>query len=274
MARGVGLDEALGLRSVVPKHVVLPAGGGGAPYPRLLALQELRQHLPVMPMGRRGRDRGEQVGPTSYPAMRRHAEVPLVALLDLLHLWIPLLLASLRRTRGADDRGIPEGAPADREALRGQIGPDARHEGVAPLVRFQQVPKFADRRLLRHGLAAQLNPDEVPPRPRVVQRLFDRRIRQSKPLLPTMQAPHAFDTDRRTPRACGLGSDGLDHGPQLRPRHTTVHLVEQSLPAGRLALLFERTLGTCLLRHGRASASVSDTLFCSLVDNANKSDLP
>ena len=56
MAIGFRLDEALGIGRVVPDHVALSAIGGIAPHPRLLTMQQLRQHLAVMHIGRRGGD--------------------------------------------------------------------------------------------------------------------------------------------------------------------------------------------------------------------------
>src|SRR5574340_457893 len=55
MAMGFRLDEALGMGSMVLNHVALPAIGGIAPYSCLLSMQQLRQHLAVMDIRRRGR---------------------------------------------------------------------------------------------------------------------------------------------------------------------------------------------------------------------------
>lgn len=45
---GFGLDEALGLRGVLLNDLALPAVRRIAPYPRLVAMQEIRSHLAVM----------------------------------------------------------------------------------------------------------------------------------------------------------------------------------------------------------------------------------
>jgi hypothetical protein len=85
-----------------------------------------------------------------------------------------------------------------------------RKELFPDLVSFQQMPKLADRRLIRHGLAAQINAHKLPHGMRVVQRLFDCRIRQVEPLLQTMQPQHAFDPHRWTSWVFGLKIDRLD----------------------------------------------------------------
>ena len=70
-----------------------------------------------------------------------------------------------------------------------------------------------------------------------------------------MEAQHAFDPDRWTPRPIGLGIDRLDHGHSVRPWHHAIHLVEELLTAGGLAILLKRDLGKRRLLHGCASSS-------------------
>ena len=132
MAMGFGLDEALGIGSVVPDHVALPAVGRIAPHAGLLSMQQLRQHLAVMHIRRRGRHRMDQFGPAVHPDMGLHAEVPLVALLRLMHLRIPLLRAILRRTGRTDNGGIHDGAPADLQALLRPDTPRSAQRAVRP----------------------------------------------------------------------------------------------------------------------------------------------
>jgi len=74
------------------------------------------------------------------------------------------------------------------------------------------MPKLTDGRLVGHRLAAQIDADKLPHGARVVQRFFNRRIRQVKPLLQTMQSQHALNPHRWTARPLGLGIDRLDHG--------------------------------------------------------------
>ncbi len=117
IAMGFGLDETFGIGSILLNDVALPAVGCIAPDPRLLPVQQLRQHLAVMHIGRRGGDRMNQRGAAVDANMRLHAEVPLVAFPGLVHLEIPLFRTILRRTRRIDDGGIHDGASAHRQAL-------------------------------------------------------------------------------------------------------------------------------------------------------------
>jgi len=66
--------------------------------------------------------------------MRFHAEVPLVALLCLMHLGIPLLGPVLRRTGRTDNRRIHDGPVAELQPVRRQIVPDSCKELLVQLV--------------------------------------------------------------------------------------------------------------------------------------------
>jgi hypothetical protein len=48
-----------------------------------------------------------------------HAEVPLVAFLGLVHLWIPLFRAILCRTGRCNNGRVDDGVTADGHTLRG-----------------------------------------------------------------------------------------------------------------------------------------------------------
>ncbi len=95
---GFGLDPFGDTGGVEPDHLALPSIGRIAPHAGLLPMQQLGQHLTVMYIRRVGCHGVDQFGPTVYPNVSFHAEVPLVAFLRLMPLWIPLLLALLRRT--------------------------------------------------------------------------------------------------------------------------------------------------------------------------------
>lgn len=131
MSIGFSLDEARGTGSVLPDHVTLPTIGRVAPLAGLLSMQQVRQHLAVMYICRRGRDRMNQLGPAVYSNMGLHAEVPPVALLRPMHLGILFLCAILHQTGRTDDGGIHDGPAAHLEALLRQILSNSRKESLA-----------------------------------------------------------------------------------------------------------------------------------------------
>src|SRR5215470_10414861 len=97
------------------------------------------------------------------------------------------------------------------------------------------MAEAAHRRLVRHRLTAEINPDKNPHRLRIVKRLFDRRVRQIEPLLQEIDAQHPLDTDRRS-AVTGLGIEWLDQLAQRRPRHNPLHLGQKRCPPRRLGV--------------------------------------
>ena len=59
------------------------------------------------------------------------------------------------------------------------------------------MPEFADRGLVRYRLGAKVDADEPAHRPRVVQRLCHRPIRQIEPVLQKMNPEHPFHPDQQ-----------------------------------------------------------------------------
>lgn len=171
---GLGLDETLGPGRVLLNHVTLSAVGRITPDPRLVPMQQLRQDLAVIHIGHCGCDRMRmnQFGVAVDATMRLHAEVPRLPFLGLVYLEIPRLGAILRRTRCRNNGRIHDGAPGDLQALGSQLLADLRKEGVTHPMGFQQMPEFAERGFIGHGLAVQINPHELSHGARVVQSLL------------------------------------------------------------------------------------------------------
>jgi hypothetical protein len=92
-----------------------------------------------------------------------------------------------------DDRAVP-----DLHASAREVGVDRLEDALAEPVPFEQMAELADRRLVRHALAIQVDADKPPHRPDVVQLLLDREIAQVEPVLQKVDALHALDADRRT----------------------------------------------------------------------------
>ena len=200
-----------------------------------------------MDIGGCGRHGVNQLRLTVHTNRRLHAEIPLVALLGLMHLRIPLLLAVLRRTGRTNDGRIHDGPLVDLHAVSRQIGTDPRKALLAQLMGFQQMPKLTARRLVGSRLTPQITPHKLPHGARVIQRFLHRRIRQVEPLLQTMEPQHALDPHRWTARPVGLGIQRLDDRHQFRPGHHAIHFVEKLLAASGLAILFKRDVGKYLL---------------------------
>src|ERR1043166_1490850 len=115
--RGPAMDEVPRVGRADAQHASLPRIRRVPPDPTLLAMQQPRQDVTVMDIGRRHFDRVNELALAVDPEVALHAEVPLPALLRLMHGRIAGARRILRRRRGADDRGVHNGAGADRQPL-------------------------------------------------------------------------------------------------------------------------------------------------------------
>ncbi len=134
--------------------------------------------------------------------MRFQAEVLLLLFLRLMHLRISLLGPILRRTGRTDNRGIHNGPVVNLYAVRRQIGTDPGKELFPQLMRFQQMSKLADRRLIGHRLTAQINPDKLP-QGSLEQTRSKRPLRRSSPRAAgsaswSTTLPYRSDAEART----------------------------------------------------------------------------
>ena len=81
-------------------------------------------------------------------------------------------------------------------------------------------------------------PTKTTHRQRIVQRLFDRRVRQIEPMLQEIDAQHPLDPDRRAAIA-RLRIERLDQPAQRRPRNHALHLGKKHCPPRRLGVAVE-----------------------------------
>src|ERR1700730_16988681 len=83
------------LGRMLSDHRPLSAVGLIAPHAGLLSVQQIGQYRAVGDIGRRRGHRMDQLGAAVHPEMRLHPEIPLVALLRLMHLGIARLVGIL-----------------------------------------------------------------------------------------------------------------------------------------------------------------------------------
>src|SRR5499433_4316545 len=92
-----------------------------APDPPFVAVQQPGQDVAVVNVGRRDFDGMNQLALAVDPEVALHAEIPLPALLRLMHPGIARARGILRGGRGGDDRRVDDGARADGDALGAQV---------------------------------------------------------------------------------------------------------------------------------------------------------
>ena len=174
-------------------------------------------------------DRMHQTGLRVHPNMGLHAEVPLVALLNLVHLGVTLTGLVLGRARCSNQGGIHHGARLEQQAVSGQLGVDDLQNLWTQRVRFQQMTESQDADPVRNALGAA-DASEVPVEAGLEQGFFGSQVRQAKPLLQAVNAQHQCKVKWRASR---LGHRCMRRykRQQIAPRHDLVHFFEQDLLA-------------------------------------------
>ncbi|KRH79055.1 hypothetical protein FERRO_01160 [Ferrovum sp. JA12] len=214
-----------------------------------LAMQAGFHHRDVGDLGCRAFNGMHQAAFGIDADVRLHAEMPLVALLDLRHFRIALLVFILCRTRRRNQRGIDDRTALHRQAFLRQYGIDLGKDRDGQIMLLQQVPKAKNGAFVRHHVFEGIQPSKVPQQRNVVQRLFHRRIRIAKPLLHEVNPQHRAQRYRRATVSL-LRVERFDQRFQARPRHNRFHLRQEHRFPGLLARLGQESrLGKAQLLH-------------------------
>jgi hypothetical protein len=154
------VDEVPRPRRLPADRCPLAAIGLVAPDAGLTAVQQLWQHRTVGDIGWRHDCRVDQFRAAVDAKMRLHAEIPLVALLRLMHLGVARFVGILRRRGCVDDRRIDNCAGGTLQPLGRQLPPDLIEQPAAQIMLFEQMPEPAHRRLVGHRLTPQIDADK------------------------------------------------------------------------------------------------------------------
>ena len=202
------------------------AVAGVCKYNSLFTVQQSLSLRDVVFIGSSTRNSVNQARLSVCANVGLHTEVPLVAFLGLVHLWVTLTRVVLGGARGCDQSGINDRACFEQQAPLDQLGVDSSKNLSGQVVGFKQVTESENGALIRQARSACVELGKLPKQGHIVQGLFYGRIRKAKPLLHEMVAKHCGNGKRWTPRfACRR--KGLDQASQLRPRHNKIHLVEK-----------------------------------------------
>src|SRR5579863_602507 len=211
-----------------------------SPDAGLFPVQQVRQSQTVGYVRGRDEHRMNELVSAIYPQVRLHAEVILLPLGGLMHLWIALAVLVLCRARRADDRRIDDRAVADLDPVAGQIPVHGRQQLLAELVPLEQVPEFAHRGLIRRSFLAQVDAGETTHRRRVVQRFLHSRIGEVEPQLQEVHPQHPLKRNRRPATGFAhLRVVWLHYRSELCPRHDLIHLRQKLRAPCRLAVPFK-----------------------------------
>ena len=177
----------------------------------------------------RSDDGVHQLGLRVHPNMGLHAEVPLVALLNLVHLGVAFTALVLGRARCSNQGGIHHGARLEQQAMGGQLGVDDLQNLWAQFVLFEQMTKSQDADPVWNALGAA-DACKVAVEAGLEQGFFGPQVRQAKPLLQAVNAQHQCKVKWRASRV-GHWCVRRNERQQIAPRHDVVHFFEQDLLA-------------------------------------------
>ena len=152
----------------------------------LIAMQQGVTLGHVVDVGSGADDSVDQAGFGIHSNVGRHAEVPLVAFLALVHLGVALTMAVLGRAGCNNQGGIEHSARLEHQTFGG-------HQLDTEVVLFQQMPEPQDGGLIRQSRAAGVKKGKLALQRGVVQGLFHGWVRQAKSLLQKMNAQHGLD---------------------------------------------------------------------------------
>ena len=201
----------------------------------LITMQQFGRWGEVVHVGGRGDDRMDQAGVLIDTNMDFHTEVPLVALLGLVHLRIPFPLIVLGGTGRRDQGGIDDRALPHRHAPMAEVSLDGLKDLLPQLVFLQQVAEGQDRGLIWDPVTDQLDAGKTPHGGDLDQGLFHRRVAERVPVLQKMDPQHGGQRiGRPASFFARLGVVGLDQVDQRLPGHHHLHLREKLLPFGLL----------------------------------------
>jgi hypothetical protein len=267
----LGLGEVPGPWCVIGYGFLLAGIGRIAPYSCLFAMQEIREHLGVVYIGRSGDDRMDEFCAAVDADMGLHPEVPLVALARLAHLRVALFLLVLGGTGGADDAGINNSAPGYLQSVFLEVLIDQVEQLITQVVLLHQMAEFADRRFIGHRFSTQIDSDELAQCAGVIQGLFDSGIGQVEPVLDEVDSQHALNPDGTASCSLRFWIKWLDGLSQFFPGNNGFHLLQELFLSGFLAVLLETGIRKGVLAHGNQLVFRTGPI---IIQHRNKSENP
>lgn len=129
------------------------------------------------------------------PDMRFHAEVPVLALLRLVHFRIAPLVTALGRRRCRDQGRVDDSPFAHHQAFAGQVPVDLIEDPPRLVVFLEQATELEQRRRVRRRLVRQVDADKAANGLAIVDRVLDAFVRQAEALLRDVHAQHPFQAD-------------------------------------------------------------------------------
>ncbi len=163
------VGEVARMLGMIANDVSLPSIRRVTVHTSLLAVKQSAQHRAVVHVCSGRYYAVNRSRPAIQADVRFHPEVPLIALLGLMHLGIAFAFRVLRRARSADDRRIDDRSGADLDAALPKMSVHCSEDLLSEFVLLEQMSKLAYGRFIGSALTTQVDANEAPHRDDVVQ---------------------------------------------------------------------------------------------------------
>ena len=192
-----------------------------------------------MPVGRGCRQAMDQAALIIHSHVELHAQVPLVPLPGLLHLWVPFSFPVLRRGGRFHDAGIYDRPFLEHQTCSCQMVLDAPKQHLSQPMTLQQVAEVQNRRLVWYLL--QIDTGQTSHPLNLIEHVFGGWITEVVEELHTMHAQHGLQPIGRSPPA-GFWVVRPDLLQQTLPPNQHLHPLQKcSLPVLCFLLWYSRS---------------------------------
>lgn len=227
-------------------------------------MQQVRHLVAVMNIGRGNAGAVDQATGAIYADVQFHPEVPLVTLLDLMHLRITGLVLVLDRGRRGNQGGIHNRPIRELHPVRLQQLTDLGEHGSAQVVGFEQMPEVKQCPGIGDPLFSQVKAAELTEHGDIVEGIFTRFIGEVESVGNAVHAQHSFQPNRR-PTIPRFGVMRFNQRTEFSPRHQSFHARQKLRLARRAAVLLKSRYCQRRLLH-----PVSPCVNVSLSDTGSK----
>src|SRR5450830_637647 len=256
------VGEVARLRGNRLERILLSVVGRVTIQPGLLACEQLVQLLAVMHVGRGHAGAVHQPALAVHADVHLHTEVPLVALLGLMHFRIASLVLVLGGAGRCNDGGVHNGTARELQPVRLQQLAYLGKQGGTDVVLLQQVTKAEQRGGIGHALSPQVDSTEFAKGGNVVQGVLASLVGQVEPVSDQVHAQHPLKTDRRSAIAHAR-IVRFDQGAELAPWDQRFHTRQKCRTSRSLAMKL-KSVCPCTHRQRHLSHRLSSSYALTL----------
>lgn len=236
-------------RRLFGDDTALASGRRIIPHPPFAAVQQIAKYYGVMYIRGRGHRVVDQFGFYAHTNMCLHAEVLLIAFLDLMRIRIAMFFLVLGGAGRVDDADIDNRTPVYLQPIILEVLIDQVKRLVAQIVivALHKVSEFSNGGFIGHGrIFSQVDAPELSHGSRVIGRFLGSGVRQVQSVLQEMDTQYSRNTGRTMPRPLRLGVEGFNSVAQFFTGNDGLHLLQKLFLTGLVGKFLESVGERCL----------------------------